>query len=689
MEHWKEFIPPKEKIYNKKKEQFDDNIYTFDIETISLYYIDGKWQPFDYGRPSSFYEMTDKRSCCYIWQFGCNGASYYGRELMEFGEVLKSLKNEKVTKFIYVHNLSYEMQWLLDVIFKNNWHITELCARNIRQPIQFKIEELNIFFRCSYMLTNLSLDISAKEYGKTPKLKGDLDYNVPYSPLCTLPEKALKYCENDVVSLCDIIEHFRNLYNHVASIPLTQTGRVRHALRKEVGYYYIKKMQKLVPTAVIYDALMCAFMGGITHGNILYINKKIFNAWSFDECSEYPFCLCCEDYPSTPFRLIHNSTINQYKDTHCLLYHVRFKNLRSKYYNHFIPYSKITNIKEIQKTIDNGRISIFEGSFEMIITDVDFELIKQSYEIEKIEIIRVWASVKRPLDSKVVKFILENYSDKTTLKGVEGKEVIYANKKVNCNCIFGMSCTNPLKSGVYLEGDEWKAHDINDSKFLKEKLGDMKKSFSTLFFPMAIGCYCTAYARKNIWSCILKLDKDVAYYDTDSIKGTGDRVYKVIEAFNKGIEEKLQKYSKIHKLPIELFKPVDIKGICHPLGYMENETERGLMKEFKTLGAKKYYYIDADGNNHLTMSGITKKAVKCLSIDEFEKGFYFDYKDTGKLIHFYNNNQKPFSYVDVEGNTYRCSQQHSIILQPTTYKIGVTDELLKLALYYDNYVEDF
>ena len=86
------------------------------------------------------------------------------------------------------------------------------------------------------------------------------------------------------------------------------------------------------------------------------------------------------------------------------------------------------------------------------------------------------------------------------------------------------------------------------------------------------------------------------------------------------------------------------------------------MQKLKVLGSKKYYYVDHKGRNHLTMSGVRKKAVKYLSIDEFENGFTFGYKECGKLIHFYTNNQKPFTYTDIDGNSYTCHQRHSIIL---------------------------
>jgi hypothetical protein len=226
----------------------------------------------------------------------------------------------------------------------------------------------------------------------------------------------------------------------------------------------------------------------------------------------------------------------------------------------------------------------------MIITDIDFEIIKEAYECTYI-IEFAWGSLKKPLDKKVAKFIIERYKAKTTLKGVEGQEEFYMKMKQELNSIFGMSCTNPLKAGIYLDDNyEWKAHSMTDPdyfKFVQEKLNDMKKSFSTLFFPMATGVYVCAYARENLFRTMMKLDQDVVYYDTDSIKGVGSKVIEVVEEYNRKVDREVEKYSKIHDIPIEDFRPLKPNGEPAPIGYFDCETKEGLYKEFKTLGAKK------------------------------------------------------------------------------------------------------
>ena len=173
------------------------------------------------------------------------------------------------------------------------------------------------------------------------------------------------------------------------------------------------------------------------------------------------------------------------------------------------------------------------------------------------------------------------------------------------------------------------------------------------------------------------------YYDTDSIKGVGD-VGDVIENYNKGVFERIKQSAKDNDIDINLYMPKDTKGISHPLGVFECETEKGNYKFFKTMGAKKYAYVDHKGVLHLTVSGVRKSAVKALkSIKDFDNGFTFGYRESGRLIHYYEDNQQPFAYRDINGNYYFCKQRHSIILQPSTYTLGQTDDYQTLI---DKYI---
>ena len=696
-----------------------DTIYSFDIETTSLFCIDGKWQRFNYEISQKDYRNIDKAALCYIWMFGVENTVYYGRELKDFELVLTQISDQELTKVIWVHNLSYEFTFLMN-IFYNKYTITDVVAREVKKPIEFKIEELNIIFRCSYMLTNLSLDAAAKEYTDIEKKSGQLDYNVERSPLTKLTDKELEYCEYDILTLDKIIEHYRTEYGHIANIPLTSTGTVRRALRGKLGYWYIKKQQKLVPSEKIYLMLMQAFSGGFTHANVLHSNKVFYeDIESQDIASSYPAVLVMEKYPCKPFI---KCNPRQFNDTHlrgqyCFFLRVKMEGLISRFYNHYIQaykcrfYDKegkkydlayaIKNRKKLGIIFDNGRIQKCDCTIEMIITDIDMDIIQHNYS-GKFSIVECYKARKDYLDVNVIKFILELYKNKTSLKGVEEKVSIYKRDKERLNSCFGMAVTNQLKNSCEFDNNVW-SHKAFSSEFIQEKLEEMQDSFSTLFF-YAVGVWCTAAARRSLMKIVLdeSMDKDVIYCDTDSCKFRNREQHQdLFMSYNLDMIERYKNVCERYpELEIKDFMPADKHGVLHPIGFYEFDA---LYSEFKTLGAKKYCGREEDGELHITVSGVSKKGAVALNdnIENFKKGFKWDYKTSGKKTHYYrevhlvrgnivDDRQPAFEFMDVDGNNYLCNYGWSIVLMPTTYELGITDiydEIIKIMNRRDDEVE--
>lgn len=140
--------------------------------------------------------------------------------------------------------------------------------------------------------------------------------------------------------------------------------------------------------------------------------------------------------------------------------------------------------------------------------------------------------------------------------------------------------------------------------------------------------------------------------------------------------EKIKKVSNDLKIPIEKFSPVDKDGKEHTIGLFDLD---GTYKEFKTLGAKKYAYIDNNDELHITVSGVPKQASKALkNLDEFKNDFVFKYEDTGKNMIAYNENQNEFILTDYNGLEYKVTDKYGICILPTTYKLGISEEYFEL-----------
>ena len=653
-----------------------DTIYTLDIETTSLFKINGEWQSFDYSMSPEEYRFVEKISLPYIFMFGVEDVVYYGRIFRDLEKIFKKISDSYVNKVIWIHNLSFEMFYLLDIL--QNYTIENMVARDILKPISFYVKELNITFRCSYMLTNMSLEKSAEEYGTVFKKSGDLDYNLARGSTTYLDETELGYCEFDILSLHSVIKHFRDQYKHIACIPLTSTGEVRLELREKLDYYYFaNKPWKLVPPKDIYLKLMATFAGGYTHANALNANRIIHDVNSYDIASSYPAVMLLEKYPTTPFKRYTEERYKKLKRTHAFIFLIHFNSVSSKYYTNYISHSKIFDQDEKSLTVDNGRVAAGKD-FKMWLTDVDLEIIEECYECDY-EFIEIYGSYKDYLDVRIIKYILELYNFKTTLKNIPEKDEIYRRSKSRINSLFGMSVSNPLhNSATFTIKDGWKKVDFDDEiefdKFVNETLKKQKKSYSNIFF-FAVGVFITSYARRNVLMQALKIDRDLIYIDTDSIKCRGDH-QDIFDEYNASIEEKYKECVKAFRgaIKIDDFAPFDSKGVRRPIGYFEKENDKPI-KNFITLGAKKYCYEDDDGL-HLTVAGVNKKAgVSALNgdINNFKRGFTFDYYHSGKLTHVYMHDQPEIDFIDYLGQSQHSDQKHGVVLQPTTYTLGLTD----------------
>ena len=91
-----------------KNKKYDNNIYTFDIETTSYLKYHGKIYD-----AKSYEKFTDKEkqdleyhSIMYIWMLSINEIVYYGRTWEELREFLNTINNNiPEMKILFIHNL--------------------------------------------------------------------------------------------------------------------------------------------------------------------------------------------------------------------------------------------------------------------------------------------------------------------------------------------------------------------------------------------------------------------------------------------------------------------------------------------------------------------------------------------------------------------------------------------------------
>lgn len=678
MKYWTDYSGHEVSIFGKKK-KIDNTIYTFDIETTSYLILDGKViSSREYPNLSSDDQKEcTKQACMYIWQFSINDQVYYGRTWEEFKTFLNRVEtNDDSRKIVFVHNLGFEFQAIWSVL-----RIKSVMSRKSRKLMTCELEDYNIQFRCTMMMSNAKLEKLPELYQLPVQKKvGDLDYNKLRTSITPLTDKELGYCEYDCLVTYWYIKTELETYERVDKIPITSTGKVRRQLQHLVlsEPAYVKKVSKQINIEPkVYNMLVDAFAGGYTHANYIYTDEVLENVDSYDETSAYPYVLVTCKFPSSEFKKCYIKNVDQMSSRFAYLVTVKLNNVRSKYYNHFISSSKCSNI-EGYPHYDNGRI-ISAKSLTITCTDIDLRFFLDSYEVESYEIIESYYSSYSYLPIEYVDFILDKYVLKTKLKNVEGKELEYNREKANFNAIYGMSVTNDIRSDVeFLNFEEWIEKPLSNTEIMK-KLAQKKKRG---FLNFAWGVWCTAYARDNLLRRVLDLDDYVVYCDTDSCKLVQGYDKTVFEQYNQSVENKIRNVCKERGLDFNRYAPSDIKGNPHLLGVFECETGKGrsvTYDEFITQGAKKYAY-KIDGEIHVTVSGVPKEGgAKCLkSLEEFRDDLVFDFANTNKLTLFYNDNQESVTITDYLGNNYTVNDKSGICMLPTTYRLGKALEYMEL-----------
>ena len=687
MRCWKDYKGHDVSILGKSK-KIDNTIYTFDIETTSYLILDGKIiSARDYPRlTDEQQESCIKQSCMYIWQFSINDEVYYGRTWDEFKSFLDLLEqNDNTKKIVFIHNLAFEFQHIWSVV-----RVKSVMSRKSRKLMRCFLEDYNIEFRCSLMLSNLKLEKLPEVYQLPVQKKvGDLDYSKIRTPATPLTDKELGYCEFDCLVTYWYIKTELETYKRVDRLPITSTGKVRKQLQRIVlsNMSYVYKVGKQINTdPVVYNMLVDAFAGGYTHANYIYTDEVLDNVDSYDETSAYPYVLVSCKFPSTKFTKCYIKRVEDMLPCFAYLLTVKIKNIRSKYYNNFISASKCIEIKG-KPNYDNGRI-ISAKEVTITCTDVDLKFYLDAYSYESYEIVTAYKSVYNYLPIEYVNFILDKYVLKTQLKNVEGKELEYAREKASYNSLYGMTVTNTIRADVnFVNFDEWVEKPLTDSEIMTKLFKDKKRGF----LNFAWGVWCTAYARDNLLRRVLDLDDKVVYCDTDSCKVCQGYDKSVFDNYNKSVVAKIKKVCKERNIDFDRYAPADIKGNKHLLGVFECETGKGrsvTYDQFITQGAKKYAYT-VDGEIHVTVSGVPKSGgAKCLkSLDEFRDDLVFDFEHTNKLTLAYNDDQMPVTITDYLGNDYYVTDKSGICMIPTTYKLGksldyadlITDESTERA----------
>lgn len=645
--------------------KFSNNIFTFDIETSTAFYIKGKWRPFFYSLSKEFYNDCKCVSWCYIWQFSIDEQVVYGRSLESFKVFLDKLLDIVGCKiYVYVHNLSYEFQFLRNIL-----HFDKVFARKSLHPIFCQYGKCE--FRCSYFLSRLSLDAISKDNVKYKKKTGAVNYNKLHFPWKELTDDDYEYSELDCLSLYEYIARMRNRWGNVKNIPYTQTGNARRAMQEvfkgdcEYNYY----CRNRVPSLDEYLLLREVFWGGLTIASSDYVNYIVKNVHSFDETSCYPFAAITEDFPQGHFtsilrreiicesaqevlNVLQNEVYNE-----CAIFELEFTDLKSTHQIKYIPYSKVISCDN--KLLANGRV-VTADRLEITVTDVDLQAIMKVYSFSKCKIKNIYVSRKGRLNSKVIDLFIRLFCEKNELKFDDERKDEYAKLKEILNSLYGMMVTNNVIPDIIFN-DAWDTEKNFDPQVKLDKERSNRKNF-TIY---AQGVWIAAYPRKYVFDMAYRMGDDWIYTDTDSAKVVGYKCFDYVQEYNDSVIKKLKE-----KLTPEQFEKVRFFNKNGDVEFIGQFSYEGTYDKFKTIGAKKYAY-ENKGKLHITVAGLSSsESIKQIHrIEDFKIGQIFDYKHSGRTQMLYLDDQEP---IEIDGHV--IDYKYSICAIPKTYTLGISKE---------------
>lgn len=626
-----------------------------------------------------------KAAFTYFWQFALSDNFYcYGRTWLEFRTLINYISsrlslNPNHALICYVHNLSFEFQ------FMRKWFdwISVFAVKD-RTPIKAMTEQ-GIEFRDSYILSGLPLKLVAENLTShsIKKLVGDLDYSLVRTNVTRVTDKELGYMLNDVVILIYYIEEQIEQYGNIAKVPLTNTGRVRLAVKqkafsKENRYLTQKQMSMLTLTPDLYLKLKRAFAGGFTHANKNYVGKIVQGVQSMDFTSSYPTVLLSSNrYPmSRPLEYHFTDNKRFIRDLHnpkmMFFFTVTFENLLTKIdFENYLSKSKCFNTVGLVE--NNGRVWMAE-KLSVTICSVDFEIIEKCYQWTNVVFSDITMFTCNYLPKYMLESVIEFYQQKTTLKGVEGKEREYLLYKGMLNSLYGMTVTDIAKPEITY-GEDWGKELVDLPKVIDDYNND---KYRFLYYPW--GVVVTALARQNLWSGILELGNDYVYSDTDSVKFVNSEKHKeYFERYNQDITDKLKTMCKIKGFVYNDLAPKTVKGISKPLGVWDDD---GFYSYFKTLGAKRYVLVE-NGKFKTTIAGLGKKAgadyllkisggEPLQAMKNFKIGLFVPAGETGKNTHTYIDDAFIGNITDYQGVVHETESLSSVHLEPASFKMTIS-----------------
>ena len=595
--------------------------------------------------------IGEDKAWIYQWAVRIKQTYIYGRTPEELIELIIKIAeryslNDKKKIIIYIHNASYDIQYLKHYLKQYDPGM-KLLAIDSHSIIICDILGFRIL--CSYKLTNMSLDALSSNYSsKYIKAVGEIDYNIIHYQDEKLGYKNWYYMFSDVAAQYDGIEGYLHTmgYQYACEAPFTSTGFVRVDCRKESkkDRSWRDIFTKTQLSLEQYNLCRWAFQGGVCIANFMYAGQTIRGKLGHkDFTSSYP-CQQMTKYfpvgaPTWYGEIEDQEELNYLLSTYCCIFELTLTDVHIKegVTAPCIPSSKCIGLVEPVRL--NGKI-VYAKQLSIACTELDYNWVCRQYDAEKIYISNMLIFERGLLPDWLKDRIMYYFKNKCELKGKD--ELLYNKSKAFLNAIYGMTATQIIRDEYELNDELILSHrtyeDVAEDN--QKKIDKYYRSYNS-FMPYQYAVYTTSWARHELFTMIEAAGYDnFLYCDTDSI-------------FYISTEENEKRLAKYRDYTINLAKNC---GAYVGNKYLGEPTNENPIRSFRALHSKCYAMEELNEKTgqyelKVVIAGIPKKSTKWIDGEPVIKTNAEELKDIDNLkdgFKFIHNGGTRCVYVEAE-----------------------------------------
>lgn len=627
----------------------------------------------------------------YLWQFGVEDLIAYGRTWDELRECLLDVHEQlrlspDFKLIVFDQKLKYDFHF-----FKSELEISDqdFLAKDLHEVVKCTVNDV-FEFRDSKIFTERDLDTMGEEIG-IPKIKG-FDYSLIRHALTPLTDFELSYGCRDVEILLRYFANLRNDYTAVKQIPLTgtriPTDLIYQHYRENASIMSIRasQLRDTPDDLIMLGKLQKALFGAFNYSDIIYDNKIMNDVTYADMSTMYGSLILLERFPLKKFKPLpipadsEELLSDKYKDT-ALLMTIRVRGLKNKYPMFYtFPVSKEWEYHRKSLRVHKDKLMSCDKII-MTITDIDYKLLRQFYDIKSVDVLELYGSRYAPLPNYIIQTVIDLYlkkkeAGKLVAKIEEQRELTpgersdYDRVKTMVARIYGIFVRKPLlprytvkPGGIVTPVKDEEGHIMYDF---------VKKEHDPVLYQW--GVWVTALGRASILRSVAAITLEqrggrainndrVLYTDTDGLYATGD-ITDIITRHNDAVKAKLRHFVAMNRL--YKYNYEELEGI--------GEFKVKHFKHFKTIGLKKYAYITQRGDFVTRISGLStentyfdKFPTALEKLEALQPEMQITAEEAKNRIASYYNDKIEATVIDYTGQPLEITARSYIVLGVQKY----------------------